>query len=52
MALKTMSTRRLTRLSDRAAMRTFDVAPDGTPIVFGRLRENSAVVLIDTPAAQ
>ena len=46
--LKTMSTRRLTRLTDRAAMRTFDVAPDGKQIIFDRLRENSAVVLIDT----
>ena len=46
--LKTMDTRRLTRLTDRAAMRTFDITPDGRQIVFDRLRENSAVVLIET----
>ncbi|HEX4227496.1 MAG TPA: LpqB family beta-propeller domain-containing protein [Bryobacteraceae bacterium] len=45
--LTTMKTRRLTRLNDRAAMRTFDITPDGKQIVFDRLRENSAVVLID-----
>jgi Tol biopolymer transport system component len=45
--LRTMNTRRLTRLTDRATMRTFDITPDGKQIVFDRLRENSAVVLID-----
>ena len=45
--LKTMNTRRLTRLTDRATMRTFDITPDGKQIVFDRLRENSAVILID-----
>jgi Tol biopolymer transport system component len=45
--LTTMSTRRLTRLKERAAMRTFDITPDGKQIVFDRERENSAVVLID-----
>jgi Tol biopolymer transport system component len=45
--LKTMNTRRLTRLTDRATMRTFDVTPDGRRIVFDRVRENSAVILID-----
>ncbi len=45
--LTTMNTRRLTRLTDRATMRTFDITPDGKQIVFDRLRENSAVVLID-----
>ncbi|MBV9768453.1 MAG: protein kinase [Bryobacterales bacterium] len=45
--LTTMNTRRLTRLMDRATMRTFDITPDGKQIVFDRLRENSAVVLID-----
>ena len=52
--LKTMNTRRLTHLTHRAAMRTFDVAPDGPgkQIIFDRLRENSAVVLIDTPIGQ
>jgi Tol biopolymer transport system component len=45
--LTTMNTRRLTRLTNRATMRTFDIAPDGKQIIFDRLRENSAVVLID-----
>jgi Tol biopolymer transport system component len=45
--LTTMSTRRLTHLTDRATMRTFDITPDGKQIVFDRLRENSTVVLID-----
>jgi serine/threonine protein kinase/Tol biopolymer transport system component len=44
--LATKNVRRLTRLTDRAAMRTFDITPDGKQIVFDRLRENSAVVLI------
>lgn len=50
--LATMKTRRLTRLTDRATMRTFDVTPDGKQIVFDRLRENSAVVLIDRQVGQ
>jgi serine/threonine protein kinase len=45
--LATMNTRRLTRLTERATMRTFDITPDGQQIIFDRLRENSAVVLID-----
>ena len=45
--LTTMNMRRLTRLAEHATMRTFDVTPDGKQIVFDRLRENSAVVLID-----
>ena len=45
--LATMTTRRLTNLTGRATMRTFDITPDGKEIVFDRLRENSAVVLID-----
>jgi Tol biopolymer transport system component len=44
--LATKNVRRLTRLTDRAAMRTFDITPDGKQIVFDRLRQNSAVVLI------
>jgi serine/threonine protein kinase/Tol biopolymer transport system component len=47
--LATRRTRRLTRLNNRAAMRTFDVTPDGKEIVFDRLQENSDVVLIDLP---
>ena len=45
--LATKQTRRLTRLNNRGAMRTFDIAPDGKQIVFDRLRENSDIVLID-----
>jgi hypothetical protein len=44
-----MRSRRLTHLENRAAMRTFDITPDGKQIVFDRLRENSDVVLIDLP---
>jgi Tol biopolymer transport system component len=50
--LRTMNTRRLTRLTDRATMRTFDITPDGKQIVFDRLRENSAVILIDRQGGQ
>jgi serine/threonine protein kinase/Tol biopolymer transport system component len=45
--LANMKTRRLSELKDRAAMRTFDITPNGKQIVFDRERENSAVVLID-----
>ncbi|MBV9441914.1 MAG: hypothetical protein JO217_04400 [Acidobacteriaceae bacterium] len=45
--LKTMKSRRLTELNDRATMRTFDVTADGKHIVFDRQQDNSAVVLID-----
>ncbi len=45
--LATMNVRRLTRLTGRAKMRSFDITPDGKQIVFDRLRENSVVVLID-----
>jgi hypothetical protein len=44
-----MKSRPLTRLQNRAAMRTFDVTTDGKQIVFDRLRENSQVVMIDLP---
>jgi Tol biopolymer transport system component len=47
--LVTKKTRQLTRLNDPAAMRTFDVTPDGRQIVFDRQRENSDIVLIDLP---
>jgi Tol biopolymer transport system component len=50
--LATMNMRRLTRLAEHATMRTFDVTPDGKQIVFDRLRENSAVVLIDRQAVK
>jgi Tol biopolymer transport system component len=48
--LATMRSRRLTRLSNPAAMRTFDITPDGKRIVFDRWRENSDIVLIDLAA--
>jgi len=47
----TGKTRQLTQLSNLAAMRTFDVTPDGKYIVFDRLRDNSDIVLIDRPVA-
>jgi len=47
--LATKKTRRLTLLNNNAAMRTFDISPDGREIVFDRMRENSDVVLIDLP---
>ena len=47
--LTTRKTRRLTRLNNSAAMRTFDVTPDGSQIVFDRLRDNSDIVLIELP---
>jgi Tol biopolymer transport system component len=47
--LASMKSRLLTRLQNRATMRTFDVTPDGKQIVFDRLRENSQVVMIDLP---
>jgi serine/threonine protein kinase len=47
--LASMKSRLLTRLQNRAAMRTFDITSDGKQIVFDRLRENSQVVMIDLP---
>jgi Tol biopolymer transport system component len=47
--LASMTSRPLTRLQNRATMRTFDVTSDGKQIVFDRLRENSQVVMIDLP---
>jgi Tol biopolymer transport system component len=45
--LATMKSRRLTRLSNPAVTTTFDIAPDGSSIVFDRVREHSDIVLID-----
>lgn len=45
--LETKQMRQLTRFTNSAAMRTFDVTEDGQQIVFDRLRENSDVILID-----
>jgi tricorn protease-like protein len=50
--LSTMRSRRLTRLSNSAVMRTFDITPDGKRIVFDRLRQNSGIVLIDLATKQ
>ncbi len=50
--LGTMRSRRLTQLSNPAAMRTFDVTPDGSRIVFDRLRGNSDILLIDPASKQ
>jgi len=44
-----MKSRPLTKVQNRAAMRTFDVTSDGKQIVFDRLRENSQVIMIDLP---
>jgi Tol biopolymer transport system component len=45
--LTARTTRQLTHLSNRGALRTFDITPDGQHIVFDRSRQNSNVVLID-----
>jgi eukaryotic-like serine/threonine-protein kinase len=50
--LSTMRSRRLTQLNNPAAMRTFDITPDSSRIVFDRLRENSDIVLIDLATKQ
>jgi Tol biopolymer transport system component len=47
--LETGKARALTHLTGNAAMRTFDITPDGKQIVFDRLRENSDIVVIDLP---
>src|SRR5271166_1894354 len=47
--LASMKSRLLTKLQNRATMRTFDVTSDGKQIVFDRLRENSQVIMIDLP---
>jgi Tol biopolymer transport system component len=50
--LATKHSRRWTRLNNPAAMRTFDITPDGRRIVFDRLRENSDILLIDLATKQ
>ena len=49
--LKARTSRQLTRLGNSAAMRAFDVTPDGKQIVFDRSRDNSQVAVIDLPKA-
>jgi len=48
----TMRSRRLTRLSSSAVMRTFDITPDSRRIVFDRLSEDSEILLIDLASNQ
>lgn len=50
--LSTMRSRRLTQLSSPAVMRTFDITPDGSRIVFDRAIENSTILLIDLATNQ
>ena len=45
--LTTFQSRRLTRLASPATTTTFDIAPDGSRIVFDRIREHSDIVMID-----
>ena len=47
--LATNKSKRLTRLSSPATVSTFDITPDGTRIVFDRIRENADIRLIDLP---
>ena len=48
--LQTMKSQPLTRLTNAAVMRTFDITPDGKQIVFDRSREISDIVVINLPA--
>jgi hypothetical protein len=45
--LETVQERRLSNLKPGFTLRSFDVSPDGTQIVFDRVRENADLVLID-----
>jgi Tol biopolymer transport system component len=47
--LSTKQTRPLTRFTDGARMRTFDITRDGKQIIFDRMREKSDIVLIELP---
>jgi len=47
--LEARTTRQITRLENRGALRWFDVTPDGQFLVFDRSRANANVVLIDFP---
>jgi serine/threonine protein kinase len=48
----TSDVRRLTKLTPRATIRSFDVAPDGKHIVFDRWSMDSDIVLIEIPEAE
>lgn len=45
--LETMESRPLTQLTESGYMRSFDISPDGTEIVFDHIHETSDVVLIE-----
>ena len=45
--LATMKSRPLTRLDPPSTIRTFDITPDGTRIVFDRFGDDSDIVLIE-----
>src|SRR5262249_13403977 len=45
--ITTQHTRQLTKLSSPAAINTFDISPDGSRIVFDRVRDLADVALID-----
>jgi dipeptidyl aminopeptidase/acylaminoacyl peptidase len=45
--MKTMESRRLSRIDRSARMRTFDLTADGKTIIFDRLREDADVILIE-----
>ena len=47
--VQTGAKRRLTALRPGESLQRFDVSPDGTRIVFERVRENSDIVLIELP---
>ena len=47
--LATKKSRKITNLSDRGYLTTFDITPDGKYLVFDRSRQNSDIVLIDLP---
>ncbi len=46
--LPSKKARQLSSVSGRST-RTFDITPDGTQIIFYRLKDNSDIVLIDLP---
>ena len=47
--LDSKKSRQLSRLSSPATINTFDITPDGSRIVFDRVRENADLRLIDLP---
>jgi Tol biopolymer transport system component len=50
--LATGDRRQLTSLQSGESVRRFDVSPDGTEIVFERVRENSDIAVIEVPAGR